>query len=192
VDREIDRAIHDYGIEPLANSIALENEGAFFKPLSRDADSLEGLNVHGAIIDELHAHKTREVFDVLDDATGSRRQPLLFIISTEGDSSEGIFPEQVDYAHAVLDSRHQDDSYFSILYTIDQDDLWTEPRAWRKANPNLGVSVFEKDLEIRASKRSPTRTRRRRSSPSDSTSGWVLQEPTSTCSPGSSCAKIRH
>jgi phage terminase large subunit-like protein len=139
-----------YSVEPLAHSIAIEQEGAFFKPLSRDADSLEGLNVHGAIIDELHAHKTREVFDVLDDATGSRRQPLLFIISTEGDSSEGIFPEQVDYAQAVLSGRHEDDSYFAIIYTVDKEDDWTSPEVWRKANPNLGVSVFEKDLEIRA------------------------------------------
>ncbi len=138
-----------YGLEPLAHSIAIENEGAFFKPLSRDADSLEGLNVHGAIIDELHAHKTREVFDVLDDATGSRLQPLLFIISTEGDSNEGIFPEQVDYARAVLEGRHQDDTFFGIVYTIDSEDNWTEPESWQKANPNMGVSVFEKDLEVR-------------------------------------------
>jgi phage terminase large subunit-like protein len=138
-----------YGIEPLAHSIAIEHEGAFFKPLSRDADSLEGLNPHGAIIDELHAHKTREVFDVLDDATGSRRQPLLFVISTEGDSGEGIFPEQLDYAKAVLDGRHEDDNYFALIYTIDQEDDWTQPESWRKANPNVGVSVFEEDLEIR-------------------------------------------
>jgi len=138
-----------YGIEPLAHSIAIEDDGAFFKPLSRDADSLEGLNPHGAIIDELHAHKTREVFDVLDDATGSRRQPLLFVISTEGDSNEGIFPEQVDYAQAVLEGQHQDDNYFAVIYTIDESDQWVEPESWRKANPNIGVSVFEEDLEIR-------------------------------------------
>jgi len=64
-----------FGVQPLAHSIAIENLSSFFKPLSRDADSLEGLSPHGALIDELHAHKTREVFDVLDEATGSRRQP---------------------------------------------------------------------------------------------------------------------
>jgi len=139
-----------YGIETLAHSIAIENHASFYKPLSRDADSLEGLNVHGAIIDELHAHKTREVFDVLDEGTGSRRQPLLFIISTEGDSNKGIFPEQVDYAHRVLSGQHEDDTYFGIIYTIDEEqDDWTQPATWRKANPNLGVSVFEDDLRVR-------------------------------------------
>jgi phage terminase large subunit-like protein len=82
-------------------------------------------------------------------ATGSRRQPLLFVISTEGDSNEGIFPEQTDYGKAVLEGTHEDDSYFAIVYTIDKEDDWTQPEAWRKANPNLGVSVFEEDLEIR-------------------------------------------
>ncbi len=138
-----------YGIEPLAHSITVESEGSFFKPLSRDADSLEGLNVHGAIIDELHAHGTREVFDVLDDGTGSRRQPLLFVISTEGDNATGVFAEQVSYAQQVLRGQHQDESYFGIIYTIDAEDDWTQPETWHKANPNLGVSVFEKDMEIR-------------------------------------------
>lgn len=138
-----------YGMHTFAHSITAESDGAFFKPLSHDANSLEGLNPHGAIIDELHAHKTREVFDVLDEATGSRRNPLLFIISTEGDDNEGIFPEQVDYCKGILTGTHEDDSYFGIVYTIDEADDWTLHESWRKANPNLGVSVFENDLEIR-------------------------------------------
>lgn len=138
-----------YGITIQKSSIDIEHDAAFFKPLSRDADSLEGLNPSGWIIDELHAHKTREVFDVLDEATGARRQPLGFIISTEGDNAVGVFAEQVAYAQQVLEGRHEDDSYFAAIYTIDPDDDWTQPESWRKANPNIGVSVFEKDLEIR-------------------------------------------
>ncbi len=138
-----------FGVSPLAHSIAIEDKAAFFKPLSRDADTLEGLNPHAAIIDELHAHKTREVFDVLDEATGSRRQPLIFIISTEGDNPTGVFAEQVAYAQQVLGGNHQDESYFSMVYTIDTSDDWTVSSTWYKANPNLGVSVFEDDLRIR-------------------------------------------
>lgn len=138
-----------YGIAPLAHSIAIESEGAFFKPLSRDADSLEGLNPSGCIIDELHAHKTRDVFDVLDEATGARQQPLLYIISTEGDNNEGVFAEQVSYGQQVLEGNHEDESYFAIFYTIDPEDDWTAPASWYKANPNLGVSVFEDGLELR-------------------------------------------
>ena len=138
-----------FGVGALAHSITIESKAAFFKPLSRDADTLEGLNIHGAIIDELHAHKTREVFDVLDEATGSRQQPLIFIISTEGDSADGIFAEQVNYGQNVLEGLHQDDTFFSVIYTIDPEDDWTAPASWWKANPNLGVSVLEKDIEIR-------------------------------------------
>lgn len=138
-----------FGIEALAHSITIESNAAFFKPLSRDADSLEGLNPHGAIIDELHAHRTREVFDVLDEATGARQQPLIFIISTEGDDSTGVFAEQVAYGQAILSKQHEDESYFCAYYTIDKEDDWTAPESWRKCNPNIGVSVLEKDLEVR-------------------------------------------
>ena len=138
-----------YGVSPLAHSIAVESTGSCFKPLSRDADSLEGLNPHFAIIDELHAHSVREVFDVLDEATGSRRQPLMFIISTEGDNPAGVFAEQVDYAQQILDGKHEDDSYFASVYTIDPEDDWTAQSSWTKANPNLGVSIFLDDLAIR-------------------------------------------
>lgn len=140
---------YEFGVEPLANSITVESTGSFFKPLSRDVDSLEGLNIHGGIVDELHAHKTREVFDVLDDGTGARRQPLLFIISTEGNANEGVFPEQVDYLKGVLEGTHEDDSYFGLIYTIDADDDWTQPASWQKCNPNYGISVSAKDLEVR-------------------------------------------
>lgn len=130
-----------FGVEPLAHSIAVESNAAFFKPLSRDADSLEGLNPHGVIIDELHAHKTREVFDVMDEASGARRQPLKFIISTEGDDAQGVFAEQVKYLQDVLEGTHQDENYFGLYYSIDPEDDWTQEGTWRKANPNYSVSV---------------------------------------------------
>lgn len=138
-----------FGVAARAHAITVESEAASFKPLSRDADTLEGLNPHGWIVDELHAHKTREVFDVLDEATGARRQPLGFIISTEGDNATGVFAEQVAYGQEVLAKNHEDDSYFFVYYSIDVEDDWTAPASWRKANPNLGVSVFESDLEVR-------------------------------------------
>ena len=137
------------GVSPLAHSIVVESTASSYKPLSRDADSLEGLNPHCAVIDELHAHGTRDVYDVLDEATGARRQPLLIIISTEGDNAEGVFAEQVDYLKTILGGEHRDDSYFGIHYSIDAEDDWTSPAAWRKANPNLGVSVFDADMETR-------------------------------------------
>lgn len=136
-----------YGVNALAHFISVISTAGVFKPLSRDADSLEGLNPHGAIIDELHAHKTREVFDVLNQATGSRRQPLLFIISTAGDSRNGICYEQYDYLQQVLQRRHEDDRYFGLAYTIDASIDWTSDLAARMANPNYGVSVLPEDFQ---------------------------------------------
>lgn len=137
-----------FGVEAMAHAI-VTRDGGSFKPCARDSGALEGFNTHCAIIDELHAHKTREVFDVLDESTGARQQPLLYIISTEGEDGTGVFAEQVAYGQQVLEGTHDDDSFFFIYYGLDKEDDWTTPAAWRKANPNLGVSVFEKDLEVR-------------------------------------------
>lgn len=136
-----------YNIEPLAHSIAIPGQAASFKPLSRDADTLEGLNPHGAIIDELHAHKTRDVWDVLNSATGSRRQPLILQITTAGDNKAGVCFEQHDYVEQILNGRHHDERYWGTIYTIDPEDDWTTEGAWRKANPNYGVSVLADDIE---------------------------------------------
>ena len=138
-----------WGIEVLAHSIVAQGSGSSFKPATRDADPQEGFNTHCAIIDELHAHNTREVFEVLDDSTGARKQPLLFIISTEGDNPTGVFAEQVAYLQNVLEGLHEDDSYFGAVWTIDPEMDWTLESSWRVANPNLGVSVFLEDLENR-------------------------------------------
>lgn len=135
-----------FGVHPLAHSIAIPEAAAYFKPLSRDADTLEGLNVHCAIIDELHAHKTREVWDVLNAATGSRRQPLIWAITTAGVNRAGVCYEQRGYVQSILEGRHVDDRYFGIIYTLDPEDDWTTRESWIKANPNFGVSVLEDDI----------------------------------------------
>lgn len=118
-----------------------------FEPLGADADSLDGLNPHAAVVDELHAHKDRDVWDVLETATGARTQSLLYAITTAGFNRYGICYEQRTYTTKILDGILDDDSYFGIIYTIDKDvDDWRTPAAWRKANPNYGVSVLEDDI----------------------------------------------
>jgi phage terminase large subunit-like protein len=111
-----------------------------FEPLGADEDSLDGLNIHGAIIDELHAHRTRKVVDVIETATGARRQPLLFEITTAGFNQTSVCYEHHRYTQQVLEGTVQDDSWFGIIYTIDEGDDWRDEEAWKKANPNLGVS----------------------------------------------------
>ncbi|WP_051275777.1 terminase TerL endonuclease subunit [Desulfovirgula thermocuniculi] len=123
-----------------------------FEPLGADADTLDGLNVHGAIVDELHAHKTRAVWDVLETATGARRQPLMFAITTAGTDQNSICYELHEYAAGILKGTVQDDTFFAYIATIDEGDDWADPKAWAKANPNLGVSVKLDDLERKCEK----------------------------------------
>lgn len=123
-----------------------------FGPLSADAHSLDGLNVSLAVVDELHAHKTRQVWDVLETATGARSQPFIFTISTAGSDQAGICYEQLSYVQKVLEGALVDESYFGINYTIDEGDDWRDPAVHRKANPNFGVSVQPDDLVRKVTK----------------------------------------
>jgi len=112
-----------------------------FEPLSADGQTMDGLNPHLALIDELHAHKTAEVWDVLKSALGARSQPLIWAITTAGFNKNGICYEVRDYAVKVLSGVVDDDSFFSAIYTLDDGDDWQDETNWIKANPNLGVSV---------------------------------------------------
>ena len=113
-----------------------------YEPLGADEDTLDGLNVHASIVDELHAHKTRGVFDLMETGTSARRQPLIFVITTAGtDQSEtSVCWEQHVYAEQLLRGVIQDDSYFAFIATMDEGDDWQQERTWFKANPNLGIS----------------------------------------------------
>jgi phage terminase large subunit-like protein len=142
-----------YNVQPMAHSIIAPGLGGTFKALSRDqGGNLDGLNVHCAIVDELHAHKTREVWDVLETATGARRQPLIWGITTAGFNRVGICYEQRTYTVKLLNGTFTDEEYFGIIYTIDDADEWSAPESWQKANPNWGKSVNPDDIARKARK----------------------------------------
>jgi phage terminase large subunit-like protein len=135
------------------HSLSCEAFDAVFLPLSSDGDTLDGLNIHGGLVDELHAHKTREVWDVLDSGTGSRTQPMLGAITTAGFDQEGICYEVRSYCIDVLNPQLpdvEDDAFFPYIACIDDEDDPFDEKCWPKANPNLGVSVFLDDLRILA------------------------------------------
>lgn len=123
-----------------------------FEPLSADANTLDGKNIHCGIVDELHAHKTRDVWDVLETATGAREQPLIIAITTAGFILDGICIEQRDYAKKILDKTIDDDSYFAAIYTLDEDDDPFDESVWFKANPALGIAKKWEDLRRLAKK----------------------------------------
>ncbi len=117
-----------------------------FAPLSADANTLDALNISFAVVDELHAHKTRGVWDVLDTATGARLQPLLLITTTAGVEMGGICAEKMSYLHKVLEGSAEDEAFFGINYTVDENEDYRLAAVHRKANPNYGVSVSPDDL----------------------------------------------
>ncbi|MES9985630.1 MAG: terminase TerL endonuclease subunit [Candidatus Thiodiazotropha sp. 6PLUC6] len=136
-----------YHLQAFNHSLCHESSASSFKPLASDSDTLEGKNTHCAIIDELHAHKNRRVYDVLELSCAARSQPLLITITTAGDDRTGICYEVRSYLTKVLEGVFEDDSFFGVIYTLDDPDQWTDPGEWIKANPNLGVSVKVEDME---------------------------------------------
>jgi len=133
-------------------NIHQERSASKFEPLSSDANNLDGLNIHCGIVDELHAHRTRDVWDVLETATGARLQSLLFAITTAGTNKEGICFEQRDYAIKVLRGVVEDDTYFALIYTLDEDDDPFDEANWPKANPGLGICKRWDDMRRLAKK----------------------------------------
>lgn len=137
---------NELGVDVIAHRIVHTRSASFFEAVSSDADSLDGKNVHFGLIDELHAHRTRDVYDAIETGCGKRDQAILWAITTAGSDKTGIAYEQRAYALNILKGVVEDDSYFGIVYTIDEGDDWTDPEIHRKANPNYGVSVEEKNL----------------------------------------------
>ena len=141
-------------IKIFKNNLSSEITNSKFEPLGANADSLDGLNIHGALVDELHAHKTRDLWDVLETATGSRQQPLQWAITTAGFDKFSICYEMHTYLQRILSNTLQDETIFGMIFTIDEgdEDHWQEERIWKKANPNYGISVNPEDI-LRKAKR---------------------------------------
>jgi phage terminase large subunit-like protein len=113
---------------------------SFFQALSADADTKHGGNTHCVIYDELHAAPNRELWDVLKTSRGARRQPLMLAITTAGFDRNSICYEQYDYAKRNQVQKF-DPTFYSFIREAEEDDDWKDEAVWKKANPNLEVSV---------------------------------------------------
>jgi phage terminase large subunit-like protein len=142
------------GVAILTHSITVAHTSSKFSPLAAEASTQDGLNVHFACLDELHAHKKRDLYDVIDTARGAREQSLLWIITTAGTDRSGICYERRTHITKVLDRVIADETTFGVIYTIDDDDDPFEPASWAKANPNWLVSVLRDDMEAASRKAS--------------------------------------
>jgi phage terminase large subunit-like protein len=124
----------------MRDSIFCKANFGVFKPLASDSKTLDGLNVHFAAIDEVHAHKSSEVIDLLDTATGAREQPLIVEITTSGSNKGTICYKHNELTKKILEGVIKNDAWFGVVYSIDEGDDWKDDKVWIKANPNLGVS----------------------------------------------------
>lgn len=115
--------------------------GGVYRVLSAKPGSKHGLNVHGVGIDEIHAIKDRELYDVLTSASASRTQPMEIVISTAGNNIGSFGYEIWEYALKVRDGVLEDPEFLSVVYAADPGDDWRDEKTWAKANPNLGISV---------------------------------------------------
>ena len=122
-----------------------------FEPLASDSNTLDGLNIHCGIIDELHSIKDRNIYDVTKQSMTSRQQPILFMISTSGFVRENIFDDMYAYSEDVINGKITDDRFISFIYELDHKNEWTKPTAWEKANPSLrtvkDVNFLQENVE---------------------------------------------
>jgi phage terminase large subunit-like protein len=139
-------------ITVLAANLHLEARSQKLEPLGADADSTDGLNPHLIITDEFHKHKTRDLIDVMETATGARRQPLHFQITTAGDDPVSPCGDQHDYACKILEGVLEDETFFAFIAHADEGDPWADESTWIKANPNWNVSIKPDDLRALARK----------------------------------------
>lgn len=146
-------------IKPLTHELSSEefNDGVF-KPLASDSDTLDGLNVHGVLMDEIHQWKNgKALFDIMADGTTAREQPLVFITSTAGTIREDIYDEKYEYAERVINgygdpNGYHDEHFIAFVYELDNRKEWTDPACWKKANPGLGTIKRIDQLEAKVEK----------------------------------------
>lgn len=132
-------------LQPYKTAVVSERMFSKFEPLGRDADTTDGKNPHFALVDEYHAHRTRELWDVLDSGMGARVQPIMWTITTAGFNPSGPCAQYRHTMTQVLDpeSDIEADDVFAFIACPDDAEAWQSEISWQQANPNWGVSVQE-------------------------------------------------
>lgn len=130
-----------FGVDVNAASLAKPSDGSRFEPvIGKPGD---GASPSCSIVDEYHEHDSSDLYDTMITGMGARRQPLMFIITTAGANIEGPCYSKRQELIDSLEGISPDPELFGLVFTIDENDDWTDPAVLRKANPNMGVSVHE-------------------------------------------------
>lgn len=144
-------------IRTLVSELVSDFNDGVFKPLGKDSDTIDGLNVHGATMDEVHAWTDMNMYDVVVDGISARDNPLIFITSTAGVVRESVFDRLYDECELVVNGYDDPEGYrnerlLPIIYELDERKEWTNPKAWKKANPGLGTIKKLDALEQKVNK----------------------------------------
>ena len=128
------------GLDTFARSIVCMDNGGSIQPINAKSSTQDGWNPHVGILDELHAHKDRGLFDVIKSAFGARKNPMMWIVTTAGYNTEGVCFEQRKMVEKVLARKVKADHVFGVIYTLDKNDDPYDPKLWVKANPMIGIT----------------------------------------------------
>lgn len=137
-DEELQETI---GLDVTANTVIQRERNSKLWALPAKAKSVEGLAINLGVLDEVHAARGRELYDVLSSRCSKKPNSLFLLVSTAGDDEAGIAAEILSFLEKLLDGEADDPSFFGALYAIDKDDHWDDENVWMKANPSLGVTV---------------------------------------------------
>ena len=133
-------------IRCLVGGIYYDLNDSIFRALASDSNSLDGLNSHLVIADEVHAWRDKNLLDVMYDSMSARRQPMLIETSTMGTIRQNVFDIEYEYAAQVIDGTIEDETLLPIIYELDDEKEWTQEECWFKANPALGSIKSIKSL----------------------------------------------
>lgn len=182
VDRTPELREH-FGLEAFANSITREEGGGVYRPINSKASTQDGLNPSGIGLDEIHAHKTHDLMNVLRSSSGARRNVLWLYTTTEGYETPGPWPEIRNFARQVLQRLFRADHFLAVIYALDDEDTEEDEfdeRKWIKANPLMVCNpIIRKEmrkLAIEARSMPGTHAEfkiKRLNRPAATSSGWV-------------------
>jgi len=120
-------------------SLINEQSSSFFKPISADAKTLDGVNPHLGIVDEYHEASDTSIPDNLESGMVAREQPLLAIVTTRGFNSNGVLRQLEDTYINILEGKLKNDAVFPLVFSLDDGDDWQDENVWPKANPGIGI-----------------------------------------------------
>ena len=131
------------------DSITYDKVGSYYKVISADADTKHGLNLSCCLLDEIHSHKNRDLYDVLLTSMGARKEPLMLGITTAGagHQKDHICKELYDYSKKLIEGSIQDDSFLGVVYEADKDDDIFDVEVQKKANPGFGTIITEEYMQ---------------------------------------------